>query len=156
MPYIKTLIFTAICGLLMQVPTLKATEIFVVNSASRTLSRIDTQTGVTNNSFAQLGLTPNLMDVDTDYIYVVCSGDNAIQVIDRASGTHIRYIPVAPSCNPYAVVKSGDFLYVSGLFTDKLYKISLASNTVVGSLSVGIAPEGLCAYQGNLFVCNTG
>lgn len=137
-------------------PPLGATEIFVVNSASRTLSRIDSSTGAVNNSFAQLGLTPNLMDLDSDCIYVACSGDNAIQMLDRATGSHLRYIPVAASCNPYDVVKAGDFLYVTGLFTDKVYKLSLQSFSLVASLDVGTAPQGLCAAGGRLFVCNTG
>jgi len=133
-----------------------ASEIFVVNSTSRTLSRIDTETGVADNSFAQLGLTPNLMEIDEDHIYIACSGDNAIQVVSRQSGAHIRYIPIAPSCNPWDVLKVDDNLYVTGLFTDTLYKVSLQSNSVVGSLQVGTAPEGLAHSNGRLFVCNTG
>lgn len=134
----------------------QAAEIFVLNSVSRTLSRIDTVTGEANNSFAQLGLTPNLMDLDEDHIYIACSGDNAIQVVSRHSGAHIRYIPIAPSCNPWDVLKVDDNLYVTGLFTDTLYKVSLQSNSVVGSLEVGTAPEGMAHSDGRLFVCNTG
>ncbi|MGC9362452.1 MAG: T9SS type A sorting domain-containing protein, partial [Candidatus Syntrophosphaera sp.] len=134
----------------------QAAEIFVVNSTSRTLTRIDTDTGETDNSFAHLGLTPNLMDLDEDHIYIACSGDNAIQVVSRQSGAHIRYIPIAPSCNPWDVLKVDDHLYVTGLFTDTLYKVSLQSNSVVGSLQVGTAPEGLAHSDGRLFVCNTG
>lgn len=134
----------------------QAAEIFVLNSVSRTLSRIDTDTGDTDNSFAQLGLTPNLMDLGEDHIYVACSGDNAIQVVSRQSGAHIRYIPIAPSCNPWDVLKIDDHLYVTGLFTDTLYKVSLQSNSVVASLQVGTAPEGLAHSDGRLFVCNTG
>jgi hypothetical protein len=148
---------TLAAALLCLLPaTLPADEIFVVNSASRTLSRIDTAAGTVNNSFAQLGLTPNLMDMDGDYIYIACSGDNAVQVIDRVSGAHIRYIPVAPSSNPYDVLKAGDYLYVTGLFTNKVYKISLLSNSVVGALDVGTSPEGLCSDGQHLYVCNTG
>ncbi len=133
-----------------------AAEIFVVNSASRTLTRIDTMEGTTDNSFAQLGLTPNLLDLDEEHIYIACSGDNAIQVLDRETGAQIRYLPVAASCNPYDVLKVGEFLYVSGLFTDKTYKLSLQSNSVVGTLEVGTAPEGLATDGTYLFVCNTG
>ncbi len=142
--------------LLLALPALDATEIFVVNSASRTLSRIDTDSGSVNNSFAQLGLSPNLMDLDSEHIYVVCSGDNAIQVLDRASGAHLRYLPVAASSNPYDVLKVGECLYVTGLFTDKVYKLSLQSGSVVASVEVGVAPEGLCSDGTRLYVCNTG
>jgi len=142
--------------LMLTAAALFSAEIYVVNSASRTLSRVDTDSGSVNNSFSQLGLSPNLMDLDEQYIYVVCSGDNAIQVLDRASGEHLRYIPVAASSNPYDVLKVGEYLYVTGLFTDKVYKLSLQSNSVVGSLTVGIAPEGLATDGNRLYVCNTG
>jgi len=135
---------------------LQAAIIYAVNSESRTLSRIDTDSQSIDNSFAQLGLTPNLMTLDEDHIWVVCSGDNTIQELDRQTGSLLRTLPVAPSCNPWDVLKIGDYLYVTGLFTDKLYKLSLASGTVVGSLQVGTAPEGLAAYGDLLFVANTG
>jgi hypothetical protein len=141
---------------LLCITDLYAIEAYAVNSTSRTLSRIDTEAGAVNNSFAQLGLTPNLMDIDAEYLYVVCSGDNAIQVISRQNGSLVRYIPVASSSNPYDVLKVEDYLYVSGLFTNKVYKISLLSNSVVGSVDVGIAPEGLACLGSELFVCNTG
>ncbi|MDD3143665.1 MAG: hypothetical protein PHG32_05660, partial [Candidatus Cloacimonetes bacterium] len=154
MPKTKQLIMALV--LLLTLQSISAAEIFVVNSASRTLSRIDTDSGSVNNSFAQLGLSPNLMDLDAQHIYVVCSGDNAIQVLDRSSGAHLRYLPVAASSNPYDVLKVGDFLYVTGLFTDKVYKLSLQSSSVVGSVEVGVAPEGLCSDGSRLYVCNTG
>lgn len=151
----RRLLLTAVL-LFCKIAAAFAAEILVVNSASRTLSRLDTIEGTTDNSFAQLGLTPNLIDLDEEYIYVVCSGDNAIQVLDRVTGAQVRYLPVAASCNPYDVLKVGDFLYVSGLFTDKVYKISLQSNSVVATLEVGTAPEGLATDGAYLFVCNTG
>jgi hypothetical protein len=63
---------------------------------------------------------------------------------------------VASSCNPWDVLKLGDHLYVTGLFTNKVYKISLADYSVVGSLEVGTAPEGLAAIGQRLFVGVTG
>ena len=152
----KTRHMIALLALFFVAKTLTATEIFVVNSVSQTLSRIDTENGSVNNSFALLGQSPNLMDMDEQHIYVVCSGDNAIQVLNRVTGAHIRYIPVAGSSNPYDVLKVGDHLYVSGLFTEKLYKISLQTNSVVASVNVGAGPQGLCSDGTRLFVCNTG
>lgn len=152
----KKLTIILIPCLLLLCAGLGAELIYVVNSESRTLSRIDSESGAVNNVFAQLGLTPNLMELDSDYIYVVCSGDNAVQMLSRQSGAHIRYIPVEGSSNPWDLLKAGDFLYVSGLFTNKVYKISLDSYSVVASLEVGTAPEGLCAAEGKLFVAVTG
>jgi len=143
-------------ALSMYVAAIFADEIFVVNSESRTLSKIDLETGAVNNSFTQLGLTPNLMYVEQDWIYVALSGANSIQMIDRNTGSTARNIFIASSVNPWDVVKEGDYLYVSGLFTDKVYKISLQTYSVVSQLSVGVSPEGLAVHNGKLYVCNTG
>lgn len=62
-------------------------------------------------------------------------------MLDRSTGAHLRYIPVASSSNPYDVVQEGDYLYVSGLFTNKVYKISLQSYSVVANLDVGVSPR---------------
>ena len=72
----KRLLLTLLSLFLML--QLSAAYLYVINSESRTLSRIDTETNEVNNNFAQLGLTANLMDLDADHIWVVCSGDNAI------------------------------------------------------------------------------
>ena len=135
---------------------LQADYIYVVNSESRTLSRIDTETGTVNNSFTQLGLTPNMLKVNSDFIYVVLSGANSIQMIDRNSGTTIRNIFIASSSNPWDVVEDNGYLYVSGMFTNKVYKISQESWTVIDQITVGTAPEGLEVCNGKLYVCNTG
>ena len=135
---------------------LHAADIYVVNSESRTLSHIDSATGTVNNVFCQLGLTPNRFCLDADYIYVVLSGDNAIQMISRQTGQSLRYISIAPSSNPWDVVKVDGYLYVTGLFTDTVYKISLQSYSVVAQISVGTAPEALVAHAGKLYVTNTG
>ena len=150
----KRLLLTLLSLFLML--QLSAAYLYVINSESRTLSRIDTETNEVNNNFAQLGLTANLMDLDEDHIWVVCSGDNAILELDRHTGAQIRYINVEASSNPYDVLKIGDYLYVTGLFSDKVYKISLVSGSVVASLTVGSAPQGLATDGNYLFVTNTG
>lgn len=142
--------------LLLVAATAFAADIYVVNSESRTLSHINTQTGAVNNVFCQLGLTPNRFAMDENYLYVVVSGDNAIQMISRSSGAHIRYIPVAASSNPWDCHKVGEFLYVSGLFTNKLYKISLSSYQVVGEIVTGSSPGGITSLGQKLYVANSG
>ncbi len=136
--------------------TMSAADIFVVNSESRTLSHINTVTQSVNNVFCQLGLTPNRFTLDENYIYVALSSDNAIQMISRQTGTHLRYIPIAPSSNPWDCLKAGDYLYVTGLFTNKVYKVSLQSYTVVDQIVVGTSPEGLLAHDGKLYITNAG
>ncbi len=135
---------------------LQAQIVYVVNSQSRTLSRIDTISDEVNNSFASLGNTPNKIVVDDEYLWVVCSGDNAVQKLSRIDGSLLANIFIGMSSNPWDAVKHGNYLYVSGLFTGKVYKVDVNSDSVVGSVNVGYAPEGLFVYGDKLYVANAG
>lgn len=134
----------------------RAEVLYVVNSQSRTLSRIDTATDAVNNSFAMLGNVPNKVIVEEDYLWVVLSGDNAVQKISRNSGATISNIFIGLGSNPWDAVKDGDYLYVSGLFTNKVYKVDTISGNVVSNVNVGTAPEGLLVLNNKLYVANAG
>lgn len=142
--------------LLLSLSAARAELLFVVNSQSRTLSRIDTATDAVNNSFAMLGNVPNKVIVDGDFLWVVLSGDNAVQKISRNSGATLSNIFIGLGSNPWDAVKDGDFLYVSGLFTNKVYKVDTISGNVVANVNVGIAPEGLLVLNNKLYVANVG
>jgi len=135
---------------------LHAALIYVVNSESRTLSRIDTSTDTVLNNFAQLGVIPNKVIADENHLWCVNSGDNAVQKINRQTGATITNILIETGCNPWDACLVEGFLYVTGLFTNKVYKVNTATNTVTGFVSVGVSPEALCAYNGKLYVTNTG
>ncbi|MFO7660784.1 MAG: hypothetical protein R6V77_07720, partial [Candidatus Cloacimonadaceae bacterium] len=134
----------------------QAALIYTVNSESRTLSRIDTSTDNVQNNFAQLGVIPNKLIADENYLWVVNSGDNAVQKISRQSGSTLANIFIEASCNPWDACLDGDFLYVTGLFTNKVYKVHAVNHNVVGFVEVGNSPEALCVYNGKLYVTNTG
>lgn len=133
-----------------------AETLFVVNSSSRTLSKIDTHTDVVINNFATLGNVPNKIVLDGNYLWSVNSGDNSLQKIDRQSGTTIANILVANSSNPWDAVLHGENLYVSGLFSGKVYRVNAQSGSVTGWVTVGTAPEALCVSGDKLYVSNAG
>mgnify|MGYP000846032032 FL=1 len=130
--------------------------LYVVNSQSRTLSKIDTATDAVNNSFCVLGNVPNKIVVDEEYIWSVNSGDNAVQKISRTSGATISNIFIGIGSNPWDAVKHGTKLYVSGLFSHKVYKIDTISGMLEASVNVGTAPEDLEVLGNKLYVCNAG
>ncbi|HNQ44372.1 MAG TPA: T9SS type A sorting domain-containing protein, partial [Candidatus Cloacimonadota bacterium] len=121
-----------------------------------TLSRIDTATDAVNNSFASLGNVPNKIVVDADYIWCVNSGDNAIQKISRNSGSTLANIFIAPGCNPWDALKHENYLYISGLFTGKVYRVDTLSGSVTGTVNTGTAPEALHVIGDKLYVSNAG
>ncbi len=135
---------------------IQAVIIYVVNSESRTLSRIDTDTNQVQNSFATLGIVPNKVISAGNFLWCVNSGDNALQKINPETGSTISNILIESGCNPWDVCYDDGYLYVSGLFTNKVYKVNTLTDAVEGSIEVGISPEALCTYGDKLYVTNTG
>lgn len=130
--------------------------IYVVNSISGTLSKVDTETGEVNNTFVQLGTTPNLIDVGEEFAFVVNSGDNAVQKIDLTTGQTVSNIYLEDSANPWYAKVDGNYLFVTGFFTNKLYKIDLTTEEIVAEAIVGEAPAGIEFYQEKVYVTCTG
>lgn len=145
-----------LCLFLVIYINIQAAIIYVVNSGSRTLSRIDTDTNQVQNAFATLGIIPNKVISADGYLWCVNSGDNAVQKINAQTGSTVTNILIESSCNPWDVCYYSGYLYVTGLFTNKIYKVNTQSNSVESSVTVGISPEALCTYNGKLYVTNTG
>ncbi len=131
-------------------------DLFVLNTISQTLSRIDLATQTVNNTFASAGLYSNQMAVTEDYIYLTNSGDNNLRKINIETGALSATIPLADYSNPYDIVIHEGFAYVTGMLTDKVYKIDLATDEVEAELAVGVAPQGLFIYKDILYVANSG
>ncbi|MDP8220868.1 MAG: T9SS type A sorting domain-containing protein [Candidatus Stygibacter frigidus] len=134
---------------------LNASVLFVLNSGSETLSRIDLETGSVNNAFAALGYMPNRFVCNTQYIYVANSGDNSVQKIDINTGSTITNIYLGTTVNPYDLALDEDFLYVSGGLSNQVYKIDLADDEVVDQVAVGGNPAGMAIASNKLYVGNT-
>ncbi len=142
--------------ILLIISSLSANIIYVVNSSSRTLSRIDLASDLAQNSFAILGSTPNKVLVGEDYLWVVNSGDNAIQKLDKSSGAHRAHYLVELGSNPWDAILHEGYLYITGMFSSKVYKMDPANGQVLASVTVGNAPEGLIARGNKLYVGNAG
>lgn len=143
-----------VCVLL--IGNLGAETIWVVNSQSRTLSRIAIENDVVQNTFASLGNTPNRVAISEDALWVVNSGDNSIQKIDPVSGQSLANHLVEVGSNPWDIVLHEGFGYISGLFSGKVYKMDLNSGNVIASEYVGESPEGMVVHHDKLYVVTTG
>jgi YVTN family beta-propeller protein len=140
--------------------SLFANELYVVNSISQTLSRINLDTGTVDNSFALLGQTPgnaaNKIAIWQNFALVVITYENAVQKIDLTGTSPTSYIFLEDSASPHDVAVYENFAYVTGNETNKVYKIDLLTNSVISSLQVGQSPQGLTINAPYLFVANTG
>ncbi len=140
---------------LVLIGVLGAETIWVINSQSRTLSRIDTDNAQAENSFAVLGNSPNKLAIGEDALWVVNSGDNSIQKIDSTSGQTLANYLVEVGSNPWDMVIHEGFGYISGLFTGKIYKMDLGTGEIVASIYAGVSPEGMTIYNNKLYaVCS--
>ena len=153
----KTIILLSV---LLILSSMQAIEIFTVNSISQTISKINTETGQVENDFAILGqgenAAPNKIALDENFAYVTISNENSVQKFNLSTGESEGYVYFGDSSSPYDLVISGDYLYVSGNMSYKIYKISLDTFTEVDQIEVGTAPEGLLVYQNELYCANTG
>ncbi|MCF7912270.1 MAG: T9SS type A sorting domain-containing protein [Candidatus Cloacimonetes bacterium] len=134
---------------------LNAAVLYILNSGSETLSRIDLETGNVNNAFAALGYMPNRFVCNTQYIYVANSGDNSIQKIESSTGATLTNIFLGLNVNPYDLILTEDYLFVSGGFSNQIYKIELATDTVIDQVTAGNNPAGMAISGNKLYVGNT-
>ncbi len=152
--FFATLLFTVLTSLML-IPALSG-EVFVLNTVSQTISRLDLTTGTVDNTFAITGLYPNMMATTGEYIYLTNSADDNLRKYDIETGALLATIPLEQYSNPYDIVIHENHAYVTGMLTDSVYKIDLATDSVVAELEVGVAPLGMALHENLLFVANSG
>jgi hypothetical protein len=148
--------FFILISMLGLLTTICSTDFFIVNSNSQTLSKVNIQTFATNNSFAQIGLYGNDIVYHDQKLYVVNSGDHNVQIINAQTGSTIGHIFLENSSNPMHIVIHDGYAYVSGLYSNKVYKINLSDTTDITSLTVGSGPVGMVIHGNKLFVAISG
>ncbi len=135
-------------------------DYYVVNSESETLSKYDAATSQVNNAFAMLGQgqesAPNIVRIWNNYAIVVITYENALQKIDLDNPSNTCYIYMEDSSSPNYFVIDGDTAYVNSNDLDKVYKVDLQNGTILGTVNVGRAPEGMAIYNNYLYVACTG
>ena len=129
--------------------------VYVVNSGSETLSRIDLENEIVDNNFVSLGSIPNRIALGNDFALIVNSGDNNIQKIDLSTGNTLAYIYIGQSTNPYDIIIEGEYAYVSASLNNSIYKLHISQETIVDEVEVGNNPAGMAIWQGKLYVGNT-
>jgi len=134
---------------------LNAQQVIVLNSGSQTLSKLDLQSQIVNNSFANIGLYGNQVCFTDNELWVVNSGDNNVQKIDKDTGNVLKTIQLDSSVNPWNLIKKDNYLYISGLMSSSIYRVN-TMNDEISSLYSGTSPEGMIIVGNELFVANTG
>ena len=151
------LLLISLLGMLVLFLPLCGHDVYIVNSNDETLSHYDTVTEILENHILQLGQYANQIVIQNSIAYVVNSGVHNIQIIDLETETTLDHIQCPNGSNPYWMVihPYGNKGYVSGLFTNTVYVVDLIEKSIVNSLSVGSAPEGMVVCDDKLFVMNS-
>jgi len=142
--------------LLLCFTLLTARELFTVNSNSHTISKIDLQTFTANNAFAQIGLYGNHVICHNQKLYIVNSGDHNIQIVDANTGANQGIIALENESNPAHILIYNDNIYITGLFSNKLYRININNTSQRAEINIGDGPTGLIEHAGKIYVAVSG
>ena len=132
--------------------------LFQMNNS--TLSYYDFTTGkLTENIFLDVNHR-GLGDVGNDLkrygskLYIVVNNSNIVEVVDVKTVQSLKTINLSGK-QPRQVVFLDDKAYIS-CFDGDVVRIDTASLEVEASVHTGPNPDGICACNGKLYVCNSG
>lgn len=106
----------------------------------------------------ELGDSGNDIGIYRDRIYTVLTGSGLIEVIDLATGKHIKAVTLA-GCR--MITFDGDYAYVTAFNAGEatkgtVHKYDIATMAEAGVCEVGPNPEGMAVRDGKLYVANSG
>ena len=131
-------------------------RLYVVQSLDESLGQVDLVTGTVDNHVLSLCYLPNDLIIHEDKLYVVNTGCNTLQEIDIESNSTLREISLTGGANPWSVAAlNHDTLAVSCSQSNNIILISLASGSVVGSIPVGLGPQGMLVHDSLFYICLT-
>jgi len=138
--------------------SVQAQIFYVVNGLDESLGWANLQTQQSNAHAATLGNVPNDVFVVEEALYVVNSGFNSIQMIERAQLGTFFDVEVSGAVNPWAVVELSRCckLAVTGYGSGTLSIIDINSQTVDTTFVTGVAPQAVAATWEAIYVLNTG
>ena len=93
--------------------------------------------------------------IHNDVGYIVGNTSDRIDVISMESNERVAQIRDVPGPR-FVEIVSDEKAYISNLFSSTVTIIDLQSNTVSGSISVGMNPEAIAVSSGKAFVANFG
>lgn len=134
---------------------LHADMVYVLNSGSQTVTEINLDNQIVNNSFLSIGLNSNQIVVNNNRIWVVNSGDNNIKAYNRLSGAQEKTYTLDNSSKPWNMLETDDAIYVTGMMNSKLYRI-LKSDDSITTLDMIYGPEGMLLYNNKIYVVCSG
>jgi YVTN family beta-propeller protein len=139
---------------LMASALLAQERLYVVQSGDESLGAIDLASGTVNSHVLALGNLCNDITVHGTRLYVTNSGFNTVQEIDAESNATLRDIPIPGGVSPYSLAfLNADTFAVTNWTSDNAVLIRVSDGAAVGTLPIGLKPEGITVYEGRFYVC---
>lgn len=153
----------------VETPTVEG--IFLINSGNSgdqipgSLTYIGNDGSTTANAFATvngrvLGNTPNDVLVYGSKLYIVVTGENTVEVVDKTTFKSIKQISTTELMGtdkgkqPRRMAAGGAYVYLS-TFDGYVAAIDTTEYTAAKIYQVGSYPEGMACDNGNLYVANS-
>jgi hypothetical protein len=108
------------------------------------------------NTFSTIGLHANQVIYHDEKLYVVNSGAHELQIINANTGITDSRVNLDNSSNPMNVIEHNGFLYVTGLYSNRLYKINISDTSAITALDIGIGPDGIAIIEDRMYITLTG
>ena len=131
------------------------TYIWVANTVSGSVSKIDPVTGTVIGTPIGVGAGPFGVAFDGTNIWVTNYGSGSVSKIDRVTGTVIGF-PIGVGTSPRGVAFDGTNIWVANTGSGSVSKINPANNAVTTPITGLISPEGVAFDGTNIWVTNTG
>lgn len=146
----------AFCTLLFLISVAAEERLYVVQTADESLAQIALASGTVNAHVLDLGYGCNEILVHGARLYVTNSLQNTVQEIDAENHVTLRDIPLPGAVNPYALAAlNEDTLLVTNFVSNNMSLLRISTGSVMGTIPVGLAPEGVLVHGERVFVCLT-
>lgn len=129
------------------------------NKGEATLSEIRPESGTVSADVFEakngrpLGdIAQSLMPYGDRY-YIVVNNSQKIEVVAKSDYRSLASIAIPDNAGPRFMAQiAGGAAYVTALYSDKLYKVNLSTNTVTGTVTIGSGTEGIAVSNDTAFV----
>ena len=133
------------------------TNLFVENSLGESVSRVDVTEGKIWNNLFTTGNVPNQIKVRGDSLYILNSISSTLQIVNLNTQQEVATIDLGANKNPwnFTFCKSSGLIFVTNLMANSVSVVDVTKGSVVDSIAVGKAPEGILAFGKKVYVTNT-
>ncbi len=141
----------------------KSREIFILNNLAETVSVLHPDTQTLYNNVFLTGAVPNDMLFYNDQLFIVCSTDNTIQVVNESTFENTDNIYLGAGKNPYSIITGSasepTTAFVPNYVDNSISVINLATLELTATLKDDAfslnRPQDGTVVGDYLYICNS-